>query len=105
MNFRVIAKYMGNILQLEGACMLPAVLVAFIYGEKESVLPFVFSILLCEIFGFILAKTKQNDRGIYAKEGYISVALGWIILSVFGALPFVISGYIPNFIDAFFETV
>ncbi|MBQ5326372.1 MAG: TrkH family potassium uptake protein, partial [Oscillospiraceae bacterium] len=52
-----------------------------------------------------IAKVKQNDKGIYAKEGYISVALGWIILSFFGCLPFVFSGYIPNIVDAFFETV
>ncbi len=105
MNFRVIAKYMGNILQLEGAFMLPAILVALIYKETESILPFVITIVLCEILGFALARVKQNDKGIYAKEGYISVALGWILLSFFGCLPFVFSGYIPNIIDAFFETV
>ncbi len=105
MNFRVIAKYMGNILQLEGAFMLPAILVAIIYGESESILPFALTIAVCEALGFFLAKTQQNDKGIYAKEGYISVALGWIMLSFFGCLPFVISGYIPNIIDAFFETV
>lgn len=105
MNFRVIAKYMGNILQLEGAFMLPAILVALIYKESESILPFILTIVLCEILGFILVKVKQNDKGIYAKEGYISVALGWIILSFFGCLPFVFSGYIPNIVDAFFETV
>ena len=105
MNFRVIAKYMGNILQLEGAFMLPAILVALIYKESESILPFILTIVLCEILGFVLVKVKQNDKGIYAKEGYISVALGWIILSFFGCLPFVFSGYIPNIVDAFFETV
>lgn len=105
MNFRVIAKYMGHILQLEGAFMAPAVLVALIYKETRSIVPFVLTITLCEIIGFLLAKTKQNDKGIYAKEGYISVALGWIILSFFGCLPFIFSGYIPNIVDAFFETV
>ncbi len=105
MNFRIIAKYMGNILMLEGVCMLPAVLVALIYNEKESILPFLSVITICLVLGFILSKMKQNDRGIYAKEAYVSVALGWILLSFFGGLPFVFSGYIPSIVDAFFETV
>ncbi|MBQ7902594.1 MAG: TrkH family potassium uptake protein [Oscillospiraceae bacterium] len=105
MNFRVIAKYMGNILMLEAICMIPAVLVALIYNETESIVPFLIVIAMCAVLGLILSKIKQNNRGIYAKEAYVSVALGWIVLSFFGALPFVISGYIPNIIDAFFETV
>ena len=105
MNFRVIAKYMGNILMLEGAFMLPAIFVALIYKEFSSIPAFAITILLCLVTGFIFYKTKQTDRGIYAKEAYISVALGWIVLSLFGSLPFVISGYIPNLVDAFFETV
>ena len=84
MNFRVIAKYMGNILMLEGAFMLPAIVVALIYKEFSSIPAFVITILLCLCAGFVLFKTKQNNRGIYAKEAYISVALGWIILSLFG---------------------
>ncbi|MBR5521807.1 MAG: TrkH family potassium uptake protein [Oscillospiraceae bacterium] len=105
MNFRVIAKYMGRILQLEGIFMTPAILVALIYKETGTIIPFIATIMLCELLGYLLAKVKQNDEGIYAKEGYISVALGWIILSLFGCLPFYFSGYIPNFIDALFETV
>ena len=105
MNFRVISKYMGNILMLEGAFMLPAILVALIYKEFTSIPAFVITILICERIGYAMSKVTQNDRGIYAKEAYVSVALGWIILSFFGCLPFVISGYIPNVIDAFFETV
>ena len=105
MNFRVISKYMGNILMLEGAFMLPAILVALIYKEYSSIPAFVITIALCLAIGYVLSKVKQNNRGIYAKEAYVSVALGWLILSTFGCLPFIISGYIPNFIDAFFETV
>ena len=105
MNFRVISKYMGNILMLEGAFMLPAILVALIYKEYSSIPAFLITIALCLIIGYGLSKVKQNSRGIYAKEAYVSVALGWLILSTFGCLPFIISGYIPNFIDAFFETV
>ncbi len=105
MNFRVIAKYMGNILMLEGVFMAQSIIVALIYKEYHTLLPFGVTILACLIIGFLLSKVKQDDRGIYAKEGYVSVALGWILISVFGAMPFVISGYIPNFIDAFFEVV
>ena len=105
MNFRVISKYMGNILMLEGMFMLPAILVALIYAEVSSIPAFVGTIAICEVIGFAMSKVKQDDRGIYAKEAYVSVALGWILLSLFGCLPFVFSGYIPNIIDAFFETV
>ncbi len=105
MNFRVISKYMGNILMLEGALMLPAILVALIYKEYSSIPAFLITIALCVVVGYTLSKVKQSDRGIYAKEAYVSVALGWILLSAFGSLPFVFSGYIPSFVDAFFETV
>ncbi len=105
MNFRVIAKYMGNLLMMEGAFMTQSIIVALIYKEYHTIIPFGLTIIACLVTGYLLSKIKQNDHGIYAKEGYISVALGWIIISAFGALPFVLSGYIPNFIDAFFEVV
>lgn len=105
MNFRVIAKYIGKILMFEGLFMAQSIPLAVFYKEYESIMPFVWGVLACEIFGYALSKVKQNDRGIYAKEGYLSVALGWLVLSVFGTIPFILSGYIPNFIDAFFEVV
>lgn len=105
MNFRIIAKYMGNILALEGRFMLPALAIALFGGETRSAIAFAATIAISEILGFILVRIRQDDRGIYAKEGYVAVALGWMFLSFFGALPFVFSGTIPSFVDAWFETV
>ncbi len=105
MNFRVIAKYMGKILMFEGAFMAQAIPLAIYYKEYDSLMPFVWAVLACETVGSCLSKVKQDNRGIYAKEGYVSVALGWVILSAFGTIPFILSGEIPSFIDAFFEVV
>ncbi len=105
MNFRVIAKYMGKILMFEGLFMAQSIPLALFYKEYESLMPFVWGVLACEFAGYALSNVRQTNRGIYAKEGYVSVGLGWVILSVFGTIPFVLSGEIPNFIDAFFEVV
>ncbi len=105
MNFRAVTKYMGDILVLEGIVMVPCLAVALIYGEKDCLIPFGATIAICIVLGTLLSKIKQDSRGIYAKEGYVSVALGWIVLSLFGSLPFIFTGCIPRFADAWFETV
>src|SRR5699024_5414842 len=61
--------------------------------------------LLCLLFGFLLKGKKPENRVFYVKEGFVAVALSWIIMSVMGSLPFLITGTITNPIDAMFETV
>ncbi len=103
MNYRVILYTLGCVLCCEAVCMLLPLLCAILYGEPE-LYSFLISIAVCVIFGIILMLTESKTKEMYAKEGFIIAALSWIIISVFGALPFFISGSIPSFIDALFET-
>lgn len=103
MNYRMTAKLLSYVLLVEAALLLLPLITAIIC--HESVLPFVLTILiLCAVAAPALLLKPRNTR-IFAKEGFVIVALSWILLSLFGALPFVFSGAIENYIDAFFETV
>lgn len=104
MNKRVVFNTTGYILLAEAALLLLPALVAGIYGES-TVSSFLISAGVCGLGGLGLRFFKPESTAIYAKEGFVIVALSWLLMSVFGALPFVISGYIPNYIDALFETV
>jgi trk system potassium uptake protein TrkH len=99
----MIGYLLGVILMIEAALLLLPMLVALIYGE--SALPFLFTIviILAVSVPFIIFKPKNTK--IYTKDGFVCVASAWILMSAFGALPFVFSGVIPNYIDALFETV
>ena len=103
MNYRMLGYFLGLMLFIEAAFMLIPTVTALIYGE--SVIPFLMTlvILLAVSLPFVIFKPKNTK--IYAKEGFICVGLSWILLSVFGSLPFIFSGSINNFVDAFFETV
>lgn len=103
MNFKVLGKFLGLVMLIESAILLFPMLVAIIY--RESVFPFLITIGILLILALPTRLLKPKNNRIYAKEGFVCVALSWIILSLFGALPFVLSGSIPNYIDAFFETV
>ena len=104
MNYRMISYYIGRILLIEAFLLTFPSLVALSYGE-DTLLSFAITIGALTATGFIATKKKPKKTSIYAKEGYAIVALTWILMSLFGALPFYISGYIPSFTDAFFETV
>ncbi|MCR4890451.1 MAG: TrkH family potassium uptake protein [Ruminococcus sp.] len=105
MNYRMITYIMGQILKVVGLCMLLPVLVGAIYGEKHIILSFgiPFLITIAIALAFTLKKPKNN--AVFSMEGFVSVAASWIAMSAIGALPFVISGEIPNYFDALFETV
>ena len=103
MNYRMIGYLLGLILLIEAALMMLPVSASLIFGE--SVIPFLITIAIILAISLPFALFKPKDSQIYAKEGFVTVAAGWILLSAFGALPFVISGAIPNYINAFFETV
>lgn len=104
MNKSIILHILGWILNFEAAFMVLPIIVAIIYGENGG-LAFLISIGLCLLFGLPLTLIKPKSRVFHAKEGFISVALGWIVLSFFGSLPFFISGQIPRLVDALFEIV
>lgn len=104
MNIKRVLHTLGVVLCCEAFLMSLPLVCAFIYGEKEYS-SFLISMLLCLLAGLLLVMQKTKNRSIYSKEGFVIVALSWVVLSIFGCVPFVISGYIPNFVHAFFETV
>ena len=104
MNFSIIVYIVGMILNLEAALMLLPCITALAYGEKAG-LAFVFVILFCLVIGIPIAMHKPKKKAFYARESFVAVALSWITLSIVGAAPFVITGSIPNPVNALFETV
>lgn len=106
MNRKMICYMLGQLIKLEGALMVLPLICSVIYREQESMNAFAVTIIFALAAGFaITALNRKCDRTIYAREGFVITALAWIVFSVIGAAPFVISGSIPNPIDAFFETV
>ncbi len=107
MNFKIIFKTVGKALIIEALLLLLPLAVSIIYGEQfKYVGSFLAVIGLLTAIGLICIFTlKPKTNNFFAKDGLITVSVSWIALSVFGALPFVISGDIPNYIDAVFETV
>ncbi len=99
----MIAYIIGRILLTEAALLVLPLLVALLYGE--SPVPFLVPILLLALCGGAMGRKKPKSTALYARDGLAVVALAWICMSLFGALPFVLSGDIPNYVDAFFETV
>lgn len=104
MNFRMIFKTIGRLLQGEALLLLLPMMVSLYYKEK---IEYAFLITSGLLFVTSLAMTlpKLENKRIYAREGFVIVSLSWIILSIFGALPYLLSGAIASPIDAFFETV
>jgi trk system potassium uptake protein TrkH len=104
MNFRLILKVLGKLLICEALLMLPSLLVSLYYGGRDT-RAFLLSMLITALAGIPLTFLKINRKTIYARDGFAIVALGWILMSFFASLPFVLSGVTPNFIDGFFEAV
>jgi trk system potassium uptake protein TrkH len=102
-NYGMVFKNLGIVLVCEALAMLPSLIVAVIYGEK-SAWSFLYTILILLIIGITLSLKKPENRGIYIKDGFAIVAIGWLLVSFFGALPFYFSGVIPSFVDCFFES-
>ncbi len=104
MNYHMIRYVLGQIMKLEAALMGLPLLVSLYYLD-EGTIPLLSVMLPVGILGYVLTGFKPKKQDIYAREGFVIVAFAWILLSVFGALPFVIGGSIPSFTDALFETV
>ena len=104
MNKRLIVYYLGRIMMLASLLFVPPLIVSFLY--RDGCYPFLLlpaaGMVLC---GWIGSRFKPKDRRSYAREGFVIVTAMWLLFSVFGALPFYLSGAIPSFVDAFFETV
>ena len=104
MNKKVIIYTLGKMIMVEGLLMLLPALTGFIYRENEAY-PFLFVGLLLTVVGYIIGRKQPKKTKIFAREGFVIVALCWVLLSLLGAIPFVLTGEIPSYIDAVFETV
>lgn len=104
MNYKMIAYSLGRIMFVIGATMLIPLGLALFYRE-DTILAYVIPIFISLIAGVLTVFFKPADKSFYAREGMVLVGIGWIVISLIGALPFYISRQIPSFVDCFFETV
>ncbi len=105
MNYKIIFRVLGFLLFVEGIAMILAFVVSLIYREYDQSAFLISSGINITLGGLIVYLTRNVNKDIGRKEGYIIVSSVWIVFSFFGSLPYVISGAIPNFTNAFFETI
>lgn len=104
MNYRMILYVLGRIGLVEAVLLAAPLVVSLLYGEQVLAAWLVPMLLLLAV-GALLGLRTPKDTTIFAREGLVVVAMAWVLLSLFGAIPFVMTGDIPSFVDAFFETV
>ncbi|NFN88083.1 TrkH family potassium uptake protein [Clostridium sporogenes] len=104
MNYPIVFKVLGDVIKYEALVMLFPLITSFYYGGKDAN-SFMITIGIMLIVGIMMSNIKPKNKTFYAKEGFLSVSICWIVISLFGALPFYISGAIPSFVDCIFETV
>lgn len=103
MNFRMVWQVLGRVLCIEAGLLLLPLITALCYGE--SPLPFLVSAAVTGVVGLALWRVRADSTSITEREGFLIVGLSWVIMALFGAIPFVLSGEIPSYIDALFETI
>ena len=103
MNYPIISRILGRVMGLEALLMIPSIITALWYGE--SILCYVYTAAIAAALAVLLNLPKLKTGDFYAREGFISVALAWVLMSAVGALPFIFSGEITSYVDAFFEIV
>ncbi len=104
MNYKVVLNTLGKVFLIEAILLIFPMIIGFIYDEN-SFMDYLIPISISLVIGVPLFFIKTKDKSIYAKEGFVIVSLAWIFMSVFGAIPFVLNGALPNFVDALFESV
>ena len=104
MKYSTICYILGQVLKFEGIFMLLPFLTGMIYHENEAYSYLIIGII-CFVLGCLITLKKVKHPQIFNREGFVAVALSWIVLSIFGAIPFVITGEIPSYVDALFETI
>lgn len=105
MNYKMIIYIMGQLLRIVGICMILPIFVGLIYGENHILLSFAIPVVITLGVSLAFTMKKPKNKSVFSMEGFVSVAASWLAMSAIGALPFVISGEIPNYLDALFETV
>lgn len=105
MNYKIVLRFIGKLLAIEAAALFVSMLVALISGEYE-LRPYIFTILACLFAGSLAMLFSREANPAFSKrEGFLIVTLSWALFSLFGSLPYMISNTIPNFADAYFETM
>lgn len=105
MNYAIVFRLLSYILLCEAALLLLPAATSAIYGEWAVLGAFLLTAVLCVVFGLLLRLAKPTSKVFYMREGFATTALSWIVISIMGAVPFVLTGCIPDPIDALFETV
>ncbi len=106
MNFKMIGRFLAQIVAVEGFFMLPALVLALCFGEGSAAIAFLQTLgIMAALAGLLWLICRKTGKLFGAREGMVCVSFSWISLSVLGCLPFVLSGEIPHFVDALFETV
>lgn len=106
MNYRIVFQTLGKILLVEATLIVLPLMISLIYHETEMIVPFITTSGILCICGFLLVKLiKPNNANLFPKEAFAIVSLSWILVSLFGCLPYIFSGVVNNFFDALFESV
>lgn len=106
MNRKIIGRVLGFLLLMECVFLFPSVIVCAIYREDTALRAVIITMVVATALGLALyVLCRDADRHFYAREGFLITALGWVVLSMVGALPFTISGEIPSYVDALFEVI
>ena len=105
MNYSMVRYILFRIIRVMGCLLMLPFLVALVYKEYDSAESFFLLIVVTLIIGIVGSHLKPKSKVIYAKEGFTITGLAWILMSLLGAVPFVMTGTIPNYIDALFETI
>jgi trk system potassium uptake protein TrkH len=105
MNIRIVLFILSRLLGVESVIIAISGLVSLIYGESDYVYFFVTSAIALTVSFSVFPFVRNTPKGLAKREGYLVVSLTWVVFSIFGALPFYLSGSIPSYTDAFFETI
>lgn len=106
MNYKMVGRFLAQILAVEGVFMVPAAVISFVYSEIQTFQAFLWSILaVCLVVTLLYLTCRDTESRFYAKEGLVCAGISWIVMGLLGCLPFFLSGEIPNYLDALFEIV
>ncbi len=106
MNYKMMGRFIAQIVTIEMLFLLPALVISLCYGESQASLAFLYTLgIMLAVAGLLYALCHKTSKLFGAREGLVCVGLSWIVMSLLGCLPFVFSGAIPSYIDALFEIV
>lgn len=105
MNYAIVIKVLGKIFSVQAVFMIPSLVVATAYREAKDVYAFAATMMILLAVSFITTFIKEKEKKVHVKEAMAIVTLAWIFVSFFGSLPYMFTGTIPSFTDAYFESM